>query len=112
VETSSDRFGELAPHWITEGSSKIERHVLPYPLSQDHDRYRRLKDDLALYRLTFGQPRQEDLIELLRRRSVHLDPAALESLRLDLRPTGGGSRLAPSVPRVRRPEHEGATPGS
>jgi hypothetical protein len=60
--------------------------VFPYPLSQDHDRYRRLKDDLVLYRLTFGQPRQEDMVELLRRRGVHLDRAKLEQLRLDLRP--------------------------
>lgn len=86
IAAAEDRFGELAPHWITEGTSKIERHVFPYPLSQDHDRYSRLKDDLVLYRLTFGQPRQEDMVELLRRRGVHLDPAKLERLRLDLRP--------------------------
>lgn len=83
---SEGRFGELSPYWITEGSTKIQRHVLPYPLSQDHDRYRRLKDDLAVYRLTFGQPRQEDLAELLQRRGVHLDHAEVSSLHLDLRP--------------------------
>ena len=86
IAVATDRFGELAPHWITEGTTKIERHVFPYPLSQDHDRYSQLKDDLVLYRLTFGQPRQEDMVELLRRRGVHHDPAKLEHLRLDLRP--------------------------
>lgn len=86
IAAATDRFGELAPHWITEGRSHIERHLFPYPLSQDHDRYRRLKDDLALYRLTFGQPRQEDMVELLRRRGVHLDGVELARLRLDLRP--------------------------
>lgn len=86
IAAATERFGQLAPHWITAGDTKIERHVFPYPLSQDHDRYRRLKDDLALYRLTFGQPRQEDMVELLRRRGVHLDQAKLEKLRLDLRP--------------------------
>jgi hypothetical protein len=83
---ATDRFGELAPHWITHGPTKIERHLLPYPLSHDHDRYRRLKDDLAVYRLTFGQPRQEDLADLLLQRGVHLDPTELDRLRLDLRP--------------------------
>jgi hypothetical protein len=83
---AADRFGELTPHWITDGPTKIERHLLPYPLSHDHDRYRRLKDDLAVYRLTFGQPRQEDLADLLLQRGVHLDPAELDRLHLDLRP--------------------------
>jgi len=29
-----------------------------------------LKDDLALYRLAFGQPRQEDLLDFLKHRGV------------------------------------------
>ena len=77
---------ELAPHWIFPGSAQIERVILPYILSVDHDRLLRLKDDSALYRLAFGQPRQEDLVDLLRRRGVHQDPALLAELRLDLRP--------------------------
>ncbi len=53
-----------------------------------------MKDDLAIYRLTFGQPRQEDLAELLKKRGVHLDNDEIDRLRLDLRPprsrpTGG-----------------------
>jgi hypothetical protein len=88
IACASDRFGELSPHWITDGPTKIERHLLPYPLSRDHERYRQLKDDLAIYRLTFGQPRQEDLAALLVQRGVHLDPAELDRLRLDLRPPG------------------------
>jgi hypothetical protein len=84
--SDEDTFGDLAPFWITTGSTCIQRHVLPYPLSQDHDRYRRLKEDLAVYRLTFGQPRQEDLAELLTARGVHLDPDELRKLRLDLSP--------------------------
>jgi hypothetical protein len=86
VDAATDRFGDLAPYWITEGAAKIQRHVLPYPLSKDIERYQRLKDDLAVYRLTFGQPRQEDLAELLKQRGVHLDPAAIDALRLDLQP--------------------------
>ncbi|MBK7624684.1 MAG: helicase [Kineosporiaceae bacterium] len=62
-----DRCGDFAPHWVYPGSTRIERHVAPYPLSSDRARYEQLKDDVALYRLTFGQPRQEDMLELLRR---------------------------------------------
>lgn len=86
IAAAPDRFGELAPHWITDGPAKIERHLMPYPLSHDHDRYQRLKNDLAVYRLTFGQPRQEDLADLLIQRGVHLDPDEISRLRLDLRP--------------------------
>jgi len=64
----------------------IHRTVLPYPLSTDGARYRRLKDDLALYRLTFGQPRQEDLLEILKSRGVQHDEARAEELRLRLAP--------------------------
>ncbi len=95
IASASDRFGELAPHWITDGTSKIQRHIFPYPLSNDHDRYRRLKDDLVLYRLAFGQPRQEDMIEMLRRNGVHLDPTMIEQLRLDLRPPASPSHDVP-----------------
>ena len=71
---------------VYPGPAKIHRTVLPFPLSTDGARYRRLKDDLALYRLTFGQPRQEDLIEILKRRGVQHDPARADELRLRLHP--------------------------
>jgi hypothetical protein len=41
---------------------------MPYPLSVDLARLSRIKEDLALYRLTFGQPRQEDMLDILRQR--------------------------------------------
>ena len=59
---------------------------VPPVLSRDHARLARLRQDLALYRLTFGQPRQEDMLELLRRRGVEADPALLARLRIDLSP--------------------------
>ena len=42
------------------GPAQIERHVTPFALSSDEARYEQTKKDVALYRLTFGQPRQED----------------------------------------------------
>jgi hypothetical protein len=43
----------------------IERLVPLYPMSIDEVRYKRLIDVLSLYRLTMGQPRQEELLQLL-----------------------------------------------
>jgi hypothetical protein len=39
------------------------------PLSRETQRLPALKEALAIYRLVFGQPRQEDLLELLKRQS-------------------------------------------
>jgi hypothetical protein len=63
-------LGEFSPFWVYPGEAKIERHVLTFPLSKDIERYEQLKADLATYRLAFGQPRQEDLLELMRRRGI------------------------------------------
>ncbi len=79
-------LGEFAPHWIYPGPVSIERHLMPYPLSTDVTRLERLKIDLALYRLTFGQPRQEDMLELLRKQGVQADPDRVAELRIDLSP--------------------------
>ena len=45
-------------------------HLISYPLSRDGAKVVALKDDLALYRLAFGQPRQEDLLDFLKRRGI------------------------------------------
>ncbi|GII25699.1 helicase [Planosporangium mesophilum] len=79
-------LGDFAPHWIYPGPARIERHIAPYPLSGDIARLERLKRDVALYRLTFGQPRQEDMIELLRRRADGEAGDHLQDMRIDLTP--------------------------
>lgn len=79
-----DNVGEFAPHWVYPGRARIERHVAPYPLSIDEARLANIKRDVALYRLTFGQPRQEDMLELLRRHYSDATTEQLEKLRLDL----------------------------
>ena len=43
---------------------QIQR-IVPYPLSRDSARYDRLMKILALYRLSLGQARQEELIDHL-----------------------------------------------
>jgi hypothetical protein len=79
---------DLQPYWIFPGPAAIERHILGYPLSRDQHRWQELSDLLALYRLAFGQPRQDDMVGLLMRRGLDSDPARIKELGLDLRPTG------------------------
>ena len=56
------------------------------PLSRDQDRWDQLQDSLALYRLAFGQPRQEDMLAALQRRGIASRPEEIDDLRIDLRP--------------------------
>lgn len=68
--TRNDGCNDLVPYWIfeTEGGARVERRILAVPYSRDEGRYHRLQRSLALYRMVFGQPRQEDLLEYLIRR--------------------------------------------
>lgn len=88
----TERCGEFAPHWVYPGPARIERHVAPYPLSVDTTRLDRIKEDLALYRLTLGQPRQEDMLELLARHGVQHSPDRIHELRIDLTPPAARPR--------------------
>jgi hypothetical protein len=45
-----------------KGSFKIERKIPMLPFSKEVQRLEALKSSLALYRLVFGQPRQEELL--------------------------------------------------
>ena len=85
---------EMVPYWCLpvdklsdEQKQKleyIERIVPLYPLSRDCYRYERLVKVLSLYRMTLGQPRQEELLELLK--DMKLCEEQLESLTIDLCP--------------------------
>ena len=76
--------GDMEPYWFAPGEAVIERSVLSFPMSRDQPAWERMKDILALYRLAYGQPRQEDMVDLLRRRGV--TPTDVEALRLRLGP--------------------------
>jgi hypothetical protein len=57
---------DIVPYWIfLGGAARIERHVPVLPLSHDRERIQRLRSSLAVYRMVFGQPRQEDLVAYL-----------------------------------------------
>jgi hypothetical protein len=86
VNDRRDGASDLEPYWIFAGPAAVERHILSYPLSRDQQRWAQLQDLLALYRLAFGQPRQEDMVSFLSRRGLVGDARRIAELRLDLRP--------------------------
>ena len=65
----------MVPYWflplnneVFEGRKDLEyiERIIPlYPMSEENGRYRRLIEVLSLYRLTMGQPRQEELLQML-----------------------------------------------
>lgn len=75
-------LGEFSPFWMYPGDAKVERQIITYPLSRDVERAARLKDALTLYRLTLGQPRQQDMLEMMQRRGVD----GVNVAKLDLSP--------------------------
>lgn len=80
---------DLVPYWIypCEGGVKVERHVPVYPLSKDAARLERLRKALVLYRMVFGQPRQEELLGFLESRFDAAELAEVAGrVRIDLIP--------------------------
>ena len=63
-------------------TARIERYVPALALSRDRAWADELQRSVALYRLAFGQPRQDDLLAYL---SGQIDPADFERLVDDLR---------------------------
>ena len=82
----------LVPHWIAEGEHRVERHVPLLPYTTEVDRFKRLKRQLAAYRVAFGQPRQEELVTLLDH--ADLKESQLEGWAIDLAPPILGDKQA------------------
>ena len=80
---------DLVPFWVlpVEGGAKIERHVPALPLSRDASRADLLRRALVVYRMAFGQARQEDLVQYLQQRlPQEAIRATAAELRIDLSP--------------------------
>lgn len=80
---------DLVPFWHSpSGSSQIERVVPAMPFSQEVSRLDEILRILSLYRLSFGQPRQQELVEnLLKRNYSEEDLAEIRrALLIDLAP--------------------------
>ena len=82
-------LSDLVPFWVytTEGGARIERHLPMIPLSKDVDQAEALRRSLAVYRMAFGQSRQDDLVQYLQRYlTAEQIKAAVAELRIDLTP--------------------------
>jgi len=78
---------DLVPYWVYSGDAKIERHVPALPFSRDRERLYALRRSLAIYRMVFGQNRQEDLIDfLLTEVPEDKREEFVRELQIDLRP--------------------------
>jgi len=78
---------DLIPYWGLNGDNmiKIERIVPIYPFSRDEIKYDRLIHILSLYRLTLGQARQEELLELIIDK-FKIDKSEIKDLFINLSP--------------------------
>lgn len=90
AKKSCNDSSELMPYWCLPESYlektpyKIERIVPMYPFSQDEIQYQRIKDVLANYRMTLGQPDPEALA--LRLGKADLSEQERENLIFNLSP--------------------------
>jgi len=89
VAIRKDDEDDIVPFWIfeTKNGLKIDRNIPCLPMSRDIERLRDLKRTLVMYRMVFGQPRQEDLIEFLKK---HMDQKEIkkemQNFSIDLSP--------------------------
>jgi len=86
-------FNDMVPFWIFNYSNdgdkevNINRHVPALPLSKDQKRFHYLKKTVGAYRMVFGQPRQEDLLEYLTEQiGEKLTEEDMLELKVDLSP--------------------------
>lgn len=84
-----DRESDLTPFWVypVENGAVIERHVPTLPMSREVGRLPLLRRSLAVYRMVFGQPRQDDLVDyLLRHIPEQQLRQVMDQIRIDLAP--------------------------
>ena len=75
----------LRPYWVLSGEASIERHVPAEPLSIDRHHLDELVTLMGIYRLAFGQPRQEELLAAVRA-TKDLNASDADQLAIDLSP--------------------------
>ena len=97
------RSNELVPYWIypIEGGAVVERRVRCSRSAGSEGSWRGCSRELAVYRLVFGQPRQEDLLALLVEGSAGGGETVVEN-RISLEPPRDGRNISEDVhPEVR-----------
>ena len=86
ARTNSADHGGLVPFWMYDGDHHVERRVPRLPYSKEESRLRWLKESLAVYRLAFGQPRQDDFLSFLQQMGKSVSPEDLAELQICLEP--------------------------
>ena len=100
AEKDPDRISDISPYWVfpIEGGAVIERHTPALPLSREAARLPALRRSLAVYRMVFGQPRQDDLVEHLTRTVSKAELAQLSrELSIELEPKLDGDARRPRI---------------
>ncbi len=93
----SKGHSDLIPYWIFEdGSARVERRIPLLPYSKEVGKLKRLKRGLALYRMVFGQPRQQDLLFSLSRNGNH-NSEDLDDWLISLQPPETASNAEPEA---------------
>lgn len=86
AQEGAARGGGLEPFWLLEGETCIERYALSLPYSRETSLMGWLRRSVAIYRLAFGQPRQDDLLAFLSNLNGSTDAIDMEALQIILRP--------------------------
>ena len=83
-------MNDMEPFWIFENDEgknhTLERHIPYYPMSKESINLEQLKKSLAVYRMAFGQARQEDLINFIKENLPDYHMEELMKYRIDLSP--------------------------
>lgn len=83
---AAEEEDDLRPWWIYAGPAAIERLVPTLPMSREVGRLKELIEATSLYRMTMGQPRQAELLEVLAEFSEEEQEAIRQAILIDLRP--------------------------
>jgi hypothetical protein len=103
ARAQTDVDTDLVPYWIYEGPVKVERRVPMLPFSREVKRLEWLKRSLTIYRLAFGQPRQDDLLDYLQTlmgKDIKIDELLDLQIRLDPQIEAITLALWPCGPKV------------
>lgn len=87
---------DISPYWVfpIPDGARIERHVPALPLSRDARQYDLLRRSLVIYRMVFGQSRQEDLLNFLQNKISDSEKEKIaEMIKIDLRPKYNRSQI-------------------
>jgi hypothetical protein len=85
-ELADDGAGDMRPWWVFTGDAAIQRLVPTLPLSSEVARLQDLVRATSLYRMTLGQPRQSELLEILAGLSPSEQQVLRDAISIDLSP--------------------------